>query len=101
MKKILMISLTLILVFLTTFVKNFTKKIDEEIYFNNEKLSLKKEKIEMLKLEYDYLTSPSNLIEYQKIYFDEELIPMKIDNIGKLKNSNTKIIYKDFEMNDE
>ena len=101
MKKILMISLTLILVFLTTFVKNFTKKIDEEIYFNNEKLSLKKEKIEMLKLEYDYLTSPSNLIEYQKIYFDEELIPMKIDNIGKLKNSNTKIIYKDFEMTDE
>lgn len=101
MKKILLISLTLILVFLTTFVKNFTKKIDEEIYVNNEKLSLKKEKIDMLKLEYDYLTSPSNLLEYQKVYFDDELIPIQIENIGKLKNSNKKIIFKDIEINDE
>lgn len=101
MKKITMIFFTLILVFLTTFIKNFTKKIDEEIYFTKENLSIKKESIEILQLEYDYLTTPSNLLEYQKTYFEEELIPVGIKNIGNLKILDQKIILKDFDITND
>ena len=63
---------------------NSTKSIEEEIYIVQEQISLKKNTYEMMKLEYDYLASPKNLIELQKLYFEDELREIDINNLGRI-----------------
>ena len=84
MKKFLFITFSIFLIFFTIFVKNSTKSIEEEIYIVQEQISIKKNTYEMMKLEYDYLTSPKNLIKLQKLYFEEELREIDIDNLGRI-----------------
>ena len=67
MKKGNFVLIIVLLIFVTTFIKNSTKKIDEEIYLTKENVSFLRNQYEMLKLEYDYLSSPKKLLEYQKI----------------------------------
>ena len=45
------------------------------------------------KLEHDYLSSSEKLLEYQSLYFENELIQKNIENIKVLKinNKNKKI----------
>ena len=82
MKKGNIVLIIVFLIFLTTFIKNSTKKIDEEIYLTKENVSFLRNQFEMLKLEYDYLSSPKKLLEYQKNYFDEQLIPIDVNKLG-------------------
>ena len=84
MKKFLFITFSIFLIFFTIFVKNSTKSIEEEIYIVQEQISLKKNTYEMMKLEYDYLASPKNLIELQKLYFEDELREIDINNLGRI-----------------
>jgi len=44
-------------------------------------------------LEYNYLTSPKKLMQYQKKYFDNELIEADIQNLHwiKIQNEHVKI----------
>tara|TARA_B100000886_G_C20282920_1_gene432045 strand:- start:263 stop:580 length:318 start_codon:yes stop_codon:yes gene_type:complete len=84
MKKFLFITFSIFLIFFTIFVKNSTKSIEEEIYIVQEQISLKKNIYEMIKLEYDYLTAPENLIELQKLYFEDELREIDINNLGHI-----------------
>ena len=84
MKKFLFITFSIFLIFFTIFVKNSTKSIEEEIYIVQEQISLKKNTYEMMKLEYDYLTSPKYLIELQKLYFEDELREIDINNLGRI-----------------
>ena len=84
MKKFLFITFFIFLIFFTIFVKNSTKSIEEEIYIVQEQISLKKNTYEMMKLEYDYLASPKNLIELQKLYFEDELREIDINNLGRI-----------------
>ena len=94
MSKGILVSIVIILIFLTTFIKNSTKKLDEKIYVNSEKLSFLKNKHQMLKLEFDYLSSPKKLLEHQKNYFEEELVPIDIISLGTIILENQKIIIK-------
>ena len=45
-------------------------------------------------LEYNYLSSPKKLIEYQKKYFENELVEADIENFNwvNIENSNTEIL---------
>ncbi len=45
-------------------------------------------------LEYNYLSSPKKLIEYQKKYFENELVEADIENFNRfnIENSNTEIL---------
>ena len=83
MKKIILILFFTLLVFITSFVKNSTKKLNEQIYATNESISTLKNKLDLLQLEYNYLTSPDNLMEYQKSFFEEELMPIELNEISK------------------
>ena len=92
MKKIILILFFTFLIFVTSFVKNSTKKLNDEIYATNESISVLKNKLDLLQLEYNYLTSPDKLEEYQKSFFDEELIPIELDEISKFNATTGEIL---------
>tara|TARA_B100001996_G_scaffold124279_1_gene94109 strand:- start:5654 stop:5962 length:309 start_codon:yes stop_codon:yes gene_type:complete len=82
-KLILFLSILLLLVF-TTMTKNSTKKIENKIYNTKENLMILKKKYEMALLDYNYLSSPEKLMEYQSKYFENELKEIDITNLKKL-----------------
>ena len=69
MKKILASTSIIMLILLTTFTKNSTKKLDKEIFYLNEELRFLNEKYELVLLDFNFLSSPKKLFEYQKQYF--------------------------------
>ena len=81
MKKLIFIFSLLVLIVTTSVVKNMTKQLNTEIYLTNERISLLQNKLDNLRLEFDYLTSPEKLMDYQKLYFEEELRPIKSSEI--------------------
>ena len=89
MKKFLVISLILFLVLFTALVKNSTKRIDDEIFAIEENIRSLRKDFENIKLEHDYLSSAERLLEFQNLYFDNELIRKDIKEI-KIINKNTK-----------
>ena len=93
MKKFSIVSLILLLILLTAFIKNSTKRIDDEIFTNKEKIRDLKKDFESIKLEYDYLSSADRLLKFQSLYFNDELLKKDIENI-KLINK----ISNDFEI---
>ena len=98
MKKIFSITIVLFLIILTTFIKNSTKELDERIYKSKERISFLKNQQEMLKLEFDYLSSPKRLLMFQNTYFDEELFPIENNSINEiiLNNNSYTIRLKSF-----
>ena len=62
MKKFFFISLILSLIFFTAFIKNSTKRIDDEIYIIKENIRVLKKDKEKIKLEHDYLSSTEKLM---------------------------------------
>ena len=47
-------------------------------------------------LEYNYLSSPDKLTEYQTRYFEKELIKIDITKIKKLIEKNNHLLVSDF-----
>ena len=88
MKKLIFIFSLLVLIVTTSVVKNMTKQLNTEIYLTNERISLLQNKLDNLRLEFDYLTSPEKLMDYQKLYFEEELRPIKASEIGIFTSNN-------------
>ena len=101
MKKVNIVIIIVLLIFVTTFIKNSTKKIDEEIYLTKENVSFLRNQHEMLKLEYDYLSSPKKLLEYQKNYFDEQLIPIDVNKLGLIVFDENLIFTKPADKNEQ
>ena len=89
MKKFSVITLIIFLVLLTAFTKNSTKRIDDKIFTINENIRGLKKDFENIKLEYDYLSSAEKLLEFQELYFDDELVKKDIRNI-KIINMMSK-----------
>ena len=92
MKQILSIIPIIILIILTTFTKNSTKKLDKEIFDIKENLRLLSKKYELVLLDYNYLSSPSRLLEYQKKFFENELKSIDIKNISKIEFKDQEIL---------
>ena len=90
MKKVSIILLILFLIFFTTLVKNSTKRIDDKIFVLEENIRSFKKEFEKIKLEYDYLSSAEKLLDFQKQYFEDELIKRDIKDIRKLNQNFDK-----------
>ena len=73
MKNFFLILFVVSLIFLTTSIKNSTKNIDKKIFETKENILLLEDKYELLLLDYNYLSSPSKLIEFNEKYFDQKL----------------------------
>ena len=92
MKKIILTFSILFLIVVTTFTKNSTKKLDNQIFSIRENMSVLKDKYELVLLDYNFLTSPKKLLEYQSKYFETDLIPLDITQIKEIKEENNKLV---------
>ena len=92
MKKILTISLIFSLIVITSFIKNSTKKIDEELFSLKENISELYLELDNVKLEFDYLSSPEKLISYQNLYFENKLTQKSINEIETIDLTREKIL---------
>tara|TARA_X000000368_G_scaffold392111_1_gene356600 strand:+ start:487 stop:813 length:327 start_codon:yes stop_codon:yes gene_type:complete len=95
MKKIIFSILIVILIFFTSIIKNSTKDIDSKIFNIKEDIRLLKEKYELVLLDHNYLSSPKKLNEYQKKYFEHELVPMNIKDISEIDFKSKKVLVKE------
>ncbi len=88
MKKISLL-IIFILILATSLVKNSTKKIEDKIFtLNGNIISLNVEFGDEM-LEYNFLSSPNKLAQYQLQYFEKDLIKidiMKIKELSEKKN---------------
>ena len=100
MKKFLIIFSILFLILLTVFIKNSTKKIEDEVFLFQENIRVLKMEFEKIKLEFDYLSSSENLLQFQNLYFDDELIRKDIKKIHILKNGE-EIDIQQFKISNE
>tara|TARA_B100001123_G_C14941383_1_gene879836 strand:+ start:393 stop:701 length:309 start_codon:yes stop_codon:yes gene_type:complete len=102
MKKTILILLIFFLLISTTITKNSTKEIEKEIYNLKENLRILEQKYEMVLLDYNYLSSPEKLMEYQSSYFENELEEIDITTLKKLSVVENQIkINKFIDSNNE
>ena len=99
MKKIILILSILFLIVVTTFTKNSTKKLDKQIFNIRENIRVLKDKYELVLLDYNFLTSPKKLLQYQFKYFENDLVPLDINKIKKIKEENNELIITEFNKN--
>ena len=95
MKKVVFVIIfTLILA--TSLVKNSTKEIEDKIFMVNENIRPLKSELGDVLLEYNYLSSPDKLTQYQTQYFEKDLIKIDITKIKKLTKKSNDIKISDF-----
>ena len=87
MNKIFVITLILSLIVLTAFIKNSTKKIEDDILVKKENLQDLKKELSDSKLEFHYLSSAQKLLEYQSLYFEQDLVQKDINQIKILEKT--------------
>ena len=100
MKKILTIALIFSLIVITSFTKNSTKKIDEELFSLKENISDLNLELDNMKLEFDYLSSAEKLINYQNLYFENKLTQKSINEIEIINFTGNKILTNDVKITD-
>ena len=98
MKKTALVIVIFLLIISTALIKNSAKKNEDKIFTTKENLRFLKSKFKEIKLEHDYLSSPDKLLEYQVLYFDDELIKKDIQTLKKIKIDNDKIIISNFKL---
>ena len=91
MKKFFVTLFVFSLIFLTAIVKNSTKRIDDEIFVLKENIRDLKKNFENTRLEFDYLSSTEKLLQFQNLYFDNELIKFDIQEIQTITRKNNEI----------
>ena len=101
MKKFSVIFLILFLILFTAYIKNSTKRIEDQIFATKENLRGLKKDFENIKLEHDYLSSAGKLLEFQNLYFDDELIQKDIQNIKIINLNSSRLEIKKFKLSNE
>ena len=96
MKKIILFLLIFLLLIFTTTTKNSTKEIENKIYNTKENLRILEHKYQMVLLDFNYLSSPKKLMEYQSLYFENYLEEIDITSLNKLTLSKNEIQVKKF-----
>ena len=61
--------------------KKYSKKIEDELFTIKENLRVLESEYENILLEHDYLSSAEKLLEFQSLYFEDQLIQKNIKNI--------------------
>ena len=79
MIKFFFTSLISILILFTAFIKNSTKRIDDEVFVTKENIRGLKKDLENVKLEHNFLSSTEKLVDFQNLYFDDELVKKNIN----------------------
>ena len=98
MKKFSLAAVILLLILSTAIIKNTTKQIEDELFTVKESIRVLKSEFENISLEYDYLSSAEKLLEYQSLYFEDQLIQKDIKDIKIFNISNNTKKIKDFKI---
>ena len=93
--KQLVVAVIFVLILITSLIKTSTKEIEDQIFTINENIRPLKSEFEDVLLEFNYLSSPEKLIQYQSQYFEKDLIKIKIMNIKKIIENNETLEIKD------
>ena len=101
MKKFSVIFLIVFLILSTALVKNSTKRTDDEIFTIKENIRALKKDFENIKLEYEFLSSTEKLLEFQNLYFDDELVKKDIKEIKLIDSSLRNIKVKNLVLSNE
>ena len=98
MRKTLLATI-IFLIIVTSLVKNSTKEIEDQTFSLNENIRTLKSELGDLMLEYNYLSSPNKLIEYQSQYFENDLKKIDIKKMKKINLINNDLEIADFKSN--
>tara|TARA_Y100000768_G_scaffold261625_1_gene199347 strand:+ start:252 stop:557 length:306 start_codon:yes stop_codon:yes gene_type:complete len=98
MKKFALAAVILFLVLSTAIIKNTTKQIEDKLFTVNENIRVLKSEFANVSLEFDYLSSAEKLLEYQALYFEDELIQKNINDIKIYNVSEDTKIIQDFKI---
>ena len=97
MKKILLATIILLII-VTSLVKNSTKEIEDQTFSLNENIRTLKSELGDLILEYNYLSASEKLIEYQSQYFQNDLKKIDIKKMKKIILINNNLETTDFKI---
>ena len=98
MKKFSLILLLITLIFFTAFIKNSTKRIDDQIFTVKENIRSFKKIFENIKLEFDYLSSAEKLLEFQDLYFEDKLINKDTQKIKIMDLTSKELKLMQFDL---
>ena len=98
LRKIFVITIILLIIS-TTFIKNHTKKLDEQIFSLKENINYLNGVKELVQLEHNYLSSPEKLLNHKKFYFEDDFTFTPRDKII-IVNNVEKINLTDLEKNE-
>lgn len=101
MRKFFVISLIFLLVLFTAIIKNSTKKIDEDIFVLEENIRDLENEFENIKLEFEFLSSSERLLDFQKSYFEDNLIQKDIKEIEIIRKGFDHLKLKKLKVNNE
>jgi hypothetical protein len=87
-KKIFLVLIIFSLILSTAIIKNSAKKNEDKIFTVKENLRVLNSEYEKIKLEHDYLSSSEKLLEFQSLYFENDLVQKKIESIKVFKTIN-------------
>ncbi|MDA7470929.1 cell division protein FtsL [Candidatus Pelagibacter ubique] len=93
--KQLVVAVILVLILITSLIKNSTKEIEDQIFIVKENIRPLKLELEDVLLEFNYLSSPEKLVQYQTQYFEKDLIKIEIMNIKEIFKNNETLEIKD------
>ena len=101
MKKFLLFLPVLFLIIATTVTKNSTKKLDRKIFETKENIRVLENRFELVLLDYNFLTSPKKLMEYQSTFFENNLIQLNINELNILETLEDITLNKSLKINNE
>ena len=98
MKKITFL-IIFILIFATSIIKNSTKEIEDKIFTIKENIRPLKIELSDTLLEYNFLSSPEQLTQYQSQYFEKDLMKIDIIKIKEITEIENLILINDLIRN--
>ena len=88
MKKIALVLVIFSLILFTAIIKNSAKKNEDKLFTIKENIRILNSELEKIKLEFDYLSSSDKLLELQSLYFENDLVQKKIENLKVFQITN-------------
>ena len=101
MKKLIIIFSILILILFTALIKNSTKNIEDDVFTLKENIRVMNKELENTKLEFNYLSSAENLLKFQDLYFENELMSQNLKKIKIIRKNNDHFEIESLKGNDE
>ena len=96
MKRFIVIFFIFFLIIVTTITKNSTKKLENKIFTVKESISLLEDRYDYVLFDYNFLTTPQKLMEYQSKYFENDLVIIDINEIKVMSIQKDQLKISDF-----